>query len=176
MSDAIRKSITQTFGFEPICINSALVSAQNRQRLYWVGKRTADGTYRKVPVGQPQDKGILLKDILDGVTDKEKGRAVIGSTGRTTTREYFDKSQGNMSYEPVCVQEQLNGRKANCDGSYDRRYEARIDSKTGTLTTNNRQNSIAEPVRVGAMPRPNGELSTSQAFRVYRSAFIFIRR
>lgn len=104
MSDAIRKSITQTFGFEPICINSALVSAQNRQRLYWVGKRTADGTYRKVPVDQPQDKGILLKDILDGITDREKGRAVIGSAGRTTTREYFDKSQGNMSYEPVIYQ------------------------------------------------------------------------
>lgn len=104
MSDAIRKSITQTFGFEPVCINSALVSAQNRQRLYWVGKRTADGTYRKVPVDQPQDKGILLKDILDGITDREKGRAVIGSAGRTTTREYFDKSQGNMSYEPVIYQ------------------------------------------------------------------------
>lgn len=104
MSDAIRKSITQTFGFEPICINSALVSAQNRQRLYWVGKRTADGTYRKVPVDQPQDKGILLKDILDGITDREKGRAVIGSAGRTTTREYFDKNQGNMSYEPMIYQ------------------------------------------------------------------------
>ena len=34
MSNAIRESITNTFGFEPICINSALLSAQNRQRLY----------------------------------------------------------------------------------------------------------------------------------------------
>lgn len=34
MAKAIRQSITETFGFEPICINSALVSAQNRQRLY----------------------------------------------------------------------------------------------------------------------------------------------
>lgn len=122
MSNAIRESITKTFGFEPICINSALVSAQNRQRLYWVGKRNADGTYSKVDVKQPEDRGILLKDVLDGVTDREKGRAVIGSTGRTTTREYFIKSQGNMSFEPV---------------------------------------------RVGALPRPNGELSTSQAMRVY---------
>ena len=48
MSKAIRESITETFGFEPICINSALVSAQNRQRLYWVGKRNEDGTYSKV--------------------------------------------------------------------------------------------------------------------------------
>lgn len=65
MSKQIRASITEAFGFEPICINSALVSAQNRQRLYWVGKRNEDGTYSKVEVEQPQDKGILLKDILE---------------------------------------------------------------------------------------------------------------
>lgn len=65
MSAEIRRSISETFGFEPICINSALVSAQNRQRLYWVGIRQADGTYKKCDVEQPQDKGILLKDILE---------------------------------------------------------------------------------------------------------------
>jgi len=43
-------------GVEPIEINSALVSAQNRRRLYWTN----------IPnVGQPEDKGIVLKDILD---------------------------------------------------------------------------------------------------------------
>ncbi len=72
MSAAIRQSISETFGFEPICINSALVSAQNRQRLYWVGKRNDDGTYSKIDVQQPEDKGILLKDILDGVVDRDK--------------------------------------------------------------------------------------------------------
>ena len=101
MSKEIRKAITETFGFEDICINSALVSAQNRQRLYWVGKRNDDGTYSKVDVKQPEDRGILLKDVLDGMTDRDKGRCVIGSTGRTTEREYFKKNQGNMSFEPV---------------------------------------------------------------------------
>ena len=258
MSNAIRESITKTFGFEPICINSALVSAQNRNRLYWVGKRNDDGTYSKVDVKQPEDCGIFLKDILDGETDREKGRAVIGSTGRTTTREYFIKSQGNMTFEPVgqtkdnksycltagyangsgenignyaahtlekgcksmvaepvCIQEQVYGRKAQNDGSYDRRYEARKDNKSGTLTGTMRQNALAEPVaintysdegeksrtcmagyykygtatmitnkgfkggttavaepvidtiRVGSLPRPNGELSISQAMRIY---------
>lgn len=214
MSSAIRESITKTFGFEPICINSALVSAQNRNRLYWVGKRNNDGTYSKVDVEQPEDCVIFLKDILDGETDREKGRAVIGSTGRTTTREYFIKSQGNMTFEPVgqtkddksycltagyangsgenignyaahtlekgcksmvaepvCIQEQVYGRKVQNDGSYDRRYEARKDNKSGTLTGTMRQNAIAEPVtdaiRVGSLPRPNGELSTSQAMRIY---------
>lgn len=130
MSNAICQSISGAFGFEPILINSALVSAQNRQRLYWVGKLNNDGTYSKVDIEQPQDQGILLKDILNGVTDREKGRAVIGSIGRTTTREYFKKSQGTMAFEPVKI-------------------------------------SVAEPIRVGALPRPNGELSKSQAFRVY---------
>ena len=101
MSKEIRKAITETFGFEDICINSALVSAQNRQRLYWVGKRNADGTYSKVDVQQPEDRGILLRDVLDGVTDRDKGRCVIGSTGRTTEREYFKKNQGNMPFEPA---------------------------------------------------------------------------
>jgi DNA (cytosine-5)-methyltransferase 3A len=101
MSNAIRQSITETFGFEPICINSALVSAQNRQRLYWVGKRNLNGSYSRVQVEQPEDRGILLRDVLDGATDREKGRCVLTSTGRTTTREYFKKDQGNMAFEPV---------------------------------------------------------------------------
>ena len=76
MSKAIRESITQTFGFEAICINSALLSAQNRQRLYWVGKRNTDGTYSKVDVEQPEDRGILLRDVLDGFAIKEKSSCI----------------------------------------------------------------------------------------------------
>lgn len=65
MSKEIRASIDKAFGFEAVLINSALVSAQNRQRLYWVGKRNVDGTYSKVDVQQPKDRGILLRDVLD---------------------------------------------------------------------------------------------------------------
>lgn len=65
MSKAIRSSIDEAFGFEAVLINSALVSAQNRQRLYWVGRRNEDGSYSKVNVEQPADRGILLKDVLD---------------------------------------------------------------------------------------------------------------
>lgn len=65
MSKAIRAEITKRFGFEPVCINSALVSAQNRQRLYWCGKRNPDGSYHRVDVPQPEDRGILLRDILE---------------------------------------------------------------------------------------------------------------
>lgn len=65
MSDAIRDSISEAFGFEPIMINSALVSAQRRKRLYWVGKRNPEGTYSKSRIEQPVDRGLLVEDILD---------------------------------------------------------------------------------------------------------------
>lgn len=66
MSNAIRESITQTFGFEPICINSALVSAQNRQRLYWVGKRNPWGaTVRFVWISH-KTAGFSLRTFLRG--------------------------------------------------------------------------------------------------------------
>ena len=163
MSNAIRESITETFGFEPICINSALVSAQNRQRLYWVGKRNLDGTYGRVKVEQPEDRGILLRDVLDSVTDREKGRFVLSSAGRTTTREYFDKQQGSMAYGPVGIG--YRGRMEG--GKWVKRYESNEEPKANALTTAQTDSMVAQPVRVGALPRPNGELSTSQAFRVY---------
>lgn len=169
MSNAIRESITKTFGFEPICINSALVSAQNRNRLYWVGKRNDDGTYSKVDVKQPKDCGIFLKDILDGETDREKGRAVIGSTGRTTTREYFIKSQGNMTFEPVG---QTKDNKSYClTAGYANGSGENIGNYAAHTLEKGCKSMVAEPVtdtiRVGSLPRPNGELSTSQAMRIY---------
>lgn len=48
--------ITREVGVAPILINSALVSAQSRKRLYWTN---IEG------ITQPQDKGILLKDVLE---------------------------------------------------------------------------------------------------------------
>lgn len=54
----------QLWGIEPTLIDSALVSAQRRKRLYRVGKLQDDGTYAKVEIPQPEDRGILLKDIL----------------------------------------------------------------------------------------------------------------
>ena len=112
MSKDIRASIDKAFGFEAVLINSALVSAQNRQRLYWVGKRNPDGTYSKVDVEQPEDRGILLWDILeDGIVWQEKSYSTYGASG------------------------------------------------------------VAEPItdicQVGAMPRPDREISTSAGFRIY---------
>ena len=64
MAGPIREQITAELGVEPILINSARVSAQSRQRLYWTN----------IPdVKQPEDRGIILRDILEsGVPMQEK--------------------------------------------------------------------------------------------------------
>ena len=69
--------ITGLMGVEPVRINSKLVSAQLRDRLYWTN----------IPnVTIAQDRGIILQDILtSGYTDREKARALIVSDSRPLT-------------------------------------------------------------------------------------------
>ena len=149
MSKQIRASIDEAFGFEAVLINSALVSAQNRQRLYWVGKRNADGTYSKVNVEQPTDRGILLKDILDSVvardlTCNDKSYTLTASYDGACAWNTIERHQRNMVAEPVCVAER--GRMYCGQPQH---YEARADGKTNTLTSVEKDNRVAEPVKVG---------------------------
>ena len=69
--------ITNEMGVTPIRINSKLLSAQLRDRLYWTN----------IPnVKQPDDKHILLKDIItSGYVDREKSRALLVSDSRPLT-------------------------------------------------------------------------------------------
>jgi hypothetical protein len=62
------KIITQYVFAKPIQINAALLSAQNRVRLYWTNiHNTPTGLFgfESCTIPQPKDKGILLKDILE---------------------------------------------------------------------------------------------------------------
>jgi len=52
-----QKQLFKTGRLEPIMINSALVSAQNRERFYWTNIKG---------ITQPKDRGILLRDIIEG--------------------------------------------------------------------------------------------------------------
>ncbi len=102
MSKAIRASIDETFGFEAVLINSALVSAQNRQRLYWVGKRNPDGTYSQVPVEQPAGRGILLRDILEtGVAWNEKAYNLTTRCCGAIPEDTLKRHRHTMVAEPI---------------------------------------------------------------------------
>lgn len=171
MAKAIRDSIRETFGFEEICINSALVSAQNRQRFYWVGKRNEDGTYSKVDVQQPEDRGILLKDILDGAevyrsAKSGKGFCLDASYWKTPgSPETFlegahARANRNMVAEPVPFGE-THGKSYALTASY---YK---DQPNERVLTKCQRTKVAEPVRVGCYPFPDRTIKNSQGMRIY---------
>ena len=156
MSKAIRQSITETFGFEPICINSALVSAQNRQRLYWVGKRNEDGTYSKCDIEQPEDRGILLRDVLEnGFAWKDKQGCIDANYYKGGNYSSPNKQSGQRMCvaEPIRIPPYGNEDKArplgalypnNCGG-----FEHRMFSDN----PNKQQvDMVAEPIPYYAEP------------------------
>ena len=143
MSKAIRASIDEIFGFEAVLINSALVSAQNRQRIYWVGKRNDDGTYSKVDVEQPEDRGILLRDIMEnGTVWQEKSYNLTTRCCGAIPEDTLKRHRHTMVADPVCVAER--GRMYCGQPQH---YEARTDGKTNTLTSVEKDNRVTEPVR-----------------------------
>lgn len=184
MSNSIRMSITEVFGFEPVEINSALVSAQNRQRLYWVGMRNKGGQYDGIKVEQPVDRGILLRDILEINCQTWMKKSYTLSSpyykgeGTDVPRVLGGVSQSGdriMAAEPVGVREvgrRINedGHRADDDKSIEtvQRYEVNENpQKTNTLTTVHKDNQICEPVKVGCYPSPDGTLKNSQGYRLY---------
>lgn len=71
MPKEAKEMISKTlFDIQPVMINAALVSAQNRKRLFWVGKRKGN-TYVQVDITQPEDRDIYLKDIIENNADKK---------------------------------------------------------------------------------------------------------
>ena len=180
MSSAIRAQITAELGVEPVLINSALVSAQNRQRLYWAGKRNPDGTYSQVPVELPEDRGILLRDILEtGFPLREKGYALL--TGHDATAEdAIAHRRRNAVAEPVkikplsekemeyMVRETKDGRN---HFDFDYFHDATKD-KSACVTANTHKgvpyNVLAEPVRIGTIENDaKNQDHDSQQYRVY---------
>lgn len=180
MSPAIRAQITAELGVEPVLINSALVSAQNRQRLYWAGKRNPDGTYRQVPVELPEDRGILLRDILEtGFPLREKGYALQTGHG-ATAEDAIARRQRNAVAEPVAikpltekemeymVRETKDGRN---HFDFDYFHDATKD-KSACVTANTHKgvpyNVLVEPVRIGTIENDaKNQTFDSQQYRVY---------
>lgn len=128
-AQAIKDQISRELGVDLMYINSALVSAQNRQRFYAFNWE----------VEQPQDRGILLRDILESGADGEKAYYFAV---RIPEYGVKDKARPIGALYPN-----------NCGG-----FEHRMFSDN----PNKQQvDMIAEPIRVGDIG------STSQAHRVY---------
>lgn len=126
MSGPIRDQITRELGVEPILINSALVSAQNRQRLYWTN----------IPgVEQPADKGILLRDILEsGLPLREKGYTLKVNYSSSSAVNALDGGHfpAPMAAEPVRIGTiESDAKNADFDSQQYRVYSP--DGKSVTL-------------------------------------------
>lgn len=92
----IKAFISEQLGVEPIMINSALVSAQQRKRCYWTN----------IPnVQQPKDKRILLKDILEsGIPWQEKSYAYTTRCQAAIFKDTLEKHRHTMVAEPFIGQ------------------------------------------------------------------------
>ena len=170
MAPAIRAQITRELGVEPILINSALVSAQSRQRLYWTN----------IPgVKQPEDRGIVLRDILEsGLPLKEKAYTLRASAGQHQGMSNILRSittNGKFGYlgaaEPVRIGTiESNAKNADFDSQQYRAYSP--DGKSVTLCGQGggagaKTGLYDTPVRVGDMPNAEGEIKGGQTRRVY---------
>lgn len=142
---------------EKTLINSALVSAQNRQRYYWTN----------FEVTQPDDKGILLKDIIeDGVggfisldesnyterckkqikknskTKDQKAVALCTNSNLTGSGVNVLAVHGGAIRGRYIVDGKRQDHKMKTAGLTEQRLEVRNDGKTNTLTTVQKDNVV----------------------------------
>jgi len=161
MPKADRDIITREMGVEPVMFNASLVSAQSRKRLFWTN----------IPFDLPEDRGILLKDIMEAdVEDKFYVKKEMKTNGKTTGKvgyvgdgeQYGQGGQAHrvystegktptMSSGPALIKvgrdvgrRLVDGHRADADMSipYERRIETREDDKCGTLTSVAKDNLV----------------------------------
>ncbi len=132
MKKEYQEIISEYLGVEPVMINSALVSAQNRVRLYWTNI---------AGIEQPEDKGIVLKDILEDfyenpVIDQlprgaNKGGITASSLkkGKTPSLTTSSWQHNNHLYEL----RDFDSGKQKLGGKYDNMLNTTYKSQANTI-------------------------------------------
>lgn len=102
MGEKWESCLTKAIGIRGVHINSALVSAQTRKRIYWTNIRTkTEGLFGWVEpdIPQPNDRGILLQDVLEDNVDEKyylKQEVVDKLLGRADNEgEKNEETDGN---------------------------------------------------------------------------------
>jgi len=130
--------ISKYMGCEPIIINSALVSAQNRVRLFWTN----------IPgIKQPKDKEIYLADIIEnGIVDRDKSYCIDANYAKGgNLKQYFEKSRRQLVFcgamrGRYLVDGKRQDGKMKTAGLTTQKMEIRYDGKTNTITTVQKDN------------------------------------
>jgi DNA (cytosine-5)-methyltransferase 3A len=127
MPKADKDIITREMGVEPVMFNASLVSAQCRKRLFWTN----------IPFELPEDKGILLKDILqpDGEVDE---RMVMKGKSYCLTATYSHANTTEAGVKNSVERKQRTmvkvGHIGTSDAQGNRVYST--EGKTPTLSAN----------------------------------------
>jgi DNA-cytosine methyltransferase len=130
------------FGIEPIFINSSLVSAQSRQRYYWTN----------IPrIKQPEERGIVLRDILEDNYDSEREKAHCIDANYykgANVEQYKTKHRRQLVHKPMQVNP---SKKASGKQPYIQDRVFHEDGKSHSLTASfaDRTNVATRPIKVG---------------------------
>lgn len=142
----IKDEISKYLGVEPIMINSALVSAQQRKRCYWTN----------IPnITQPDDLGIMLTDVLEnGVPWQDKSYCMTARYQGAIFSNTLERKQRTMVAVPVGAAQrgrytQTGSRSKKAEGGTEQFIEIRKDNKSNCLTTVQKDSLVCAPVRVG---------------------------
>lgn len=171
---------TQALGYvEKTLINSALVSAQNRNRYYWTNFK----------IDQPQDRGILLRDVLEDQlinieipNNAEVKKTYVqwdlnnkGNASQDQRAFYLDGKHGTLPANgggSKCKVSNLSitggairGRY-NADGSTSQKLEINNTGKTNTLTTVQKDNVVV--YNTADNPRIKGITEDDRGFRPHK--------
>lgn len=119
MSKKWEAVLTNAIGVDPVMINSNLVSAQNRKRLYWTNI---------AEITQPEDEGVFIRDILEDDVDEKyyvSDKGLEGMINREKTKRFSARivspdgkantlcvSHGSRDHSLIVA----NGEKAVTDG------------------------------------------------------------
>lgn len=153
--------LTNAIGVEPVMINSNLVSAQNRKRMYWTNI---------AEITQPEDEGIFIRDILEDNVDKKYyvsdkaldgmiNRAKRGFGGRVVSPEGKANTlcvyHENLDHNLIAVLKNISPRVAdvsiNENGIRPHRGDAR-KSGIGELGTIRFESSKADTLLTNGKP------------------------
>lgn len=116
--------ITEVLHTVPVLINSSLVSAQQRKRYYWTNINQGS-------ISQPEDKGILLKDVIDsGAVDRDKSLAIDASYYKGASWNHYKKK----SVRQLVIKDPIKLEYISKNFSGNRVYS--IKGKSRTLMAN----------------------------------------
>lgn len=137
MSKKWEAVLTKAIGVDPVKINSNLVSAQNRKRLYWTNI---------AEITQPEDEGIFIRDILEDNVDKKyylSQKALEGLINHARVNAEKDNGFGARIVSP-------NGKANTLLVSHGSRDYNLIEAKTGS---DEKSTGITEALQNGSALR-----------------------